>query len=131
MAELADLGARGGERRGDLVERDGVRVVVAHEERPAAEAQDLLGAAFEQVGLHSEAAAAEQEGRILSGGEFVVCHGACAAGLGGGPGAIFAGTSTILPKAAPCVLYGRAGFVYNLAQIFQLAPVRPVRTDPT
>ena len=115
MAQFADLDARGGERRGDLVERNGVRVVVADEERPAPEAQDLLGAAFEQVRLHAEAAAAEQEGRILSGGEFAVCHGGVVAGF---RETVIAGTPTILPNAPAGVLYVRADFVYDLAQIF-------------
>ena len=74
MSELS-LDAGGAERGGDRVEGGGVRVVVADEERMASEADNLLGALFQQMLLHAEAAAAEEEGGIFSRGEFVGFHG--------------------------------------------------------
>ena len=75
VAQLAELDACGGKRRGDLVERDGVRVVVADEKRVASEADDFLGAVFEQTLLHAEAAAAEEERGVLPRWERIGRHG--------------------------------------------------------
>ena len=75
VAQDLRLHAGGAKRRRDLVEGNGVGIVVADEEWMAPKADDLLGAVFKEVLLHAEAPAAEEEGGVRGSWEFVRLHG--------------------------------------------------------